>query len=112
MLDEDVDRKDNLVKYTIGCTTRPYESITFSEACDHISAAGYSDVAVFANAGKNPVRSDSTRKEITETSKAAANAGLTPSAVMGSVRHLNEGLEVCLDDYKRLIDNVAALGAT
>ena len=97
--------------YTIGCTTRPYESLTFSEACDYISAAGYSDVAVFANAGRNPVRADSTSAEIRETRRAAANAGLTTSALMGSVRFLDEGLETCLDDYKRLIDNVAALGA-
>ena len=99
------------MKYTIGCTSRPYESLTFSEACEHISAAGYTDVAVFANAGQNPVRANSTSSEIRATSKTAANAGLTPSAVMGSVQFLKEGLEVCLDDYKRLIDNVAALGA-
>ena len=99
------------MKHTIGCTSRPYESITFAEACDHISAAGYPDVAVFANAGQNPIRADSTSSEVRATSRAAANAGLMPSAVMGSVRFLNEGLEVCLDDYKRLIDNAAALGA-
>lgn len=104
-------RKDNPVKHTIGCTTRPYETLTFSEACDHISAAGYTDVAVFSNAGQNPVRADSTSSEIAEASRIAANAGLTPSAVMGSVRFLDEGLEVCLDDYRRLIDNVAVLGA-
>ena len=99
------------MKHTIGCTTRPYESLTFSDACDHISAAGYTDVAVFANAGQNPIRADSTSSEIKAASRAASNAGLTPSAVMGSVRFLNEGLKVCLDDYKRLIDNAAALGA-
>jgi len=104
-------RKDNPVMHTIGCTTRPYESLTFSEACDHISAAGYTEVAVFANAGQNLVRADSTSSEIGEASRAAANAGLTPSAVMGSVRYLDEGLDVCLNDYKRLIDNAAVLGA-
>ena len=99
------------MKHTIGCTTRPYESLTFSEACDHISAAGYTDVAVFANAGRNPVRADSASAEIRETGRTAANAGLTTSALMGSVRFLDEGLEACLDDYKRLIDNAASLGA-
>ena len=99
------------MKHTIGCTTRPYESLTFSEACDHISASGYTDVAVFANAGRNPVRADSTSAEIRETGKAAANAGLTTSALMGSVRLFDMGFEACLDDYKRLIDNAAALGA-
>ena len=99
------------MKHTIGCTTRPYESLTFSEACDHISAAGYTDVAVFTNAGQNPVRADSTMAEIKTARETAANAGLTPSAVMGSVRFLNEGWEVSLNDYKRLIDNAAALGS-
>ena len=42
------------MKHTIGCTTRPYGSLTFPEACDHIAAAGYADVAVFANAGQVP----------------------------------------------------------
>ena len=99
------------MKYTIGCTTRPYESLTFSEACDHISAAGYTDVAIFANAGQNPVRADSTCAELLATCRAVANAGLTPSAVMGSVRFLNEGWKASLDDYKRLIGSAAALGA-
>lgn len=99
------------MKHTIGCTTRPYESLTFSEACDHISAAGYTDVAVFANAGRNPVRADSASAEIRETGRTAANAGLTTSALMGSVRFLDEGLKASLDDYKRLIDNAASLGA-
>ena len=66
------------MKHTIGCTTRPYGSLTFSEACDHIAAAGYTDVAVFANAGQVPVRADSTDAEIAETRKAAAAAGLSP----------------------------------
>ena len=99
------------MKYTIGCTTRPYESLRFSEACEHISAAGYTDVAVFSNAGKNPVRADSAIAEIKAARRAAADAGLTPSALMGSVRFLDQGWKVSLDDYKRLIDNAAALGA-
>ena len=55
------------MKHTIGCTTRPYGSLTFPEACEHIAAAGYTDVAVFANAGQVPVRADSTDAEIAET---------------------------------------------
>ena len=66
------------MKHTIGCTTRPYGSLTFSEACEHIAAAGYTDVAVFANAGQIPVQSDSADVEIAETRKAAAAAGLAP----------------------------------
>ena len=97
------------MKHTIGCTTRPYGSLTFSEACEHIAAAGYTDVAVFANAGQVPVQADSTEVEIVETRKAAAAAGLTPSMLIGSTK-LNLGLEAAVDDYKRLIDNTAALG--
>ena len=78
-------------------------------ACAHIAAAGYTDVAVFANAGQIPVRSDSTDAEIVEARNTAAAAGLTPSMLIGSTK-LNLGLEAAVDDYKRLIDNAAALG--
>ena len=97
------------MKHTIGCTTRPYGSLTFAEACEHIAAAGYTDVAVFANAGQIPVQADSAEAEIADTRKAAAAAGLTPSMLIGSTK-LNLGLEAAVDDYKRLIDNAAALG--
>jgi sugar phosphate isomerase/epimerase len=95
--------------HTIGCTTRPYSSLTFAEACEHIAAAGYTDVAVFANAGSTPVSSDSTQAEIAETRKAAADAGLTPSMLIGGTK-LNLGVDAAVADYKRLIDNTAALG--
>ena len=95
--------------HTIGCTTRPYGLLTFPKACEHIAAAGYTDVAVFANAGQVPVRADSTDAEIAETRKAAAAVGLAPSMLIGSTK-LNLGLEAAVDDYKRLIDNAAALG--
>ena len=97
------------MKHTIGCTTRPYGSLTFTEACEHIAAAGYTDVAVFANDGQVPVQADSTDAEIAETRKAASAAGLTPSMLIGSTK-LNLGLEAAVDDYKRLINNAAALG--
>ena len=44
------------MKHTIGCTTRPYGSLTFSEACEHIAAAGYTDVAVLLTPVKFPCR--------------------------------------------------------
>ena len=97
------------MQHTIGCTTRPYGSLTFSEACEHIADAGYTDVAVFANAGQVPVRADSTDVEIAETRNATTAAGLAPSMLIGSTK-LNLGLEAAIDDYKRLIDNAAALG--
>jgi sugar phosphate isomerase/epimerase len=96
--------------HIIGCTTRPYSSLPFPEACGHIAAAGYTHVAVYSNAGKIPVRSDSTKEEIAATRKAAADAGLIPSMLLGSPK-LNLGLTSALEDYKRLIYNAAALGA-
>ncbi len=49
------------MKLTSGCTTRPYSSLAFAEACRHIAAAGYTDVALFRTAG---VRSESSREEV------------------------------------------------
>ena len=98
-----------LMKHTIGCTTRPYSSLTFAEACAHIAEAGYTDVAVFANAGEVSVRSDSSKTEIAETRKAAADAGLAPSMLIGGTK-LNLGLQAAVEDYKQLIDNAAELG--
>lgn len=98
------------MKLTIGCTTRPYSSLSFEEACVHISDAGYTDVAVFSNMGKVPVRSDSTAEEVVTTRKAAQDAGLEPSMLIGGTK-LNLGLKAAIDDYKKLIDNTAKLGA-
>ena len=98
------------MKLTMGCTTRPHSAWSFSEACEHIAAAGYTDVAVFANEGKVPVRSDSAADEIAATRKAAADAGLAPSMVIGGAK-LGLGLDAAVDDYKKLIDNVAEVGA-
>ena len=98
------------MKLTIGCTTRPYSAVSFSEACDHIAAAGYTDVAVFANLGKISVRSDSTAEEIAATRKAADDAGLVPSMLISGPK-LELGLDAAVDDYKKLIDNAAKLGA-
>jgi sugar phosphate isomerase/epimerase len=98
----------------VGCTTRPYSFLTFSEACEHISAAGYTDVAVFANKIDGdkravPVRSDSTSAEVAAAKKAAAEAGVKPSMLIGSTK-LNLELDAAVDDYKKLIDNAAELG--
>ena len=98
------------MKHTIGCTTRPYGSLIFAEACVHIAAAGYTDVAVYSNDGKVPIRSDSSKTEIAETRKAAADAGLAPSMGIGGPK-LNLGLEAAIEDYKRLLDNTAEVGA-
>ena len=94
---------------TIGCTTRPYSKLPFGEAFARIAAAGYTDVAVFANEGQVPVRSESTPKEIAEVRKAAEDAGVAPSMLIGRTQ-LDLGLEGAAEDYNRLIDNAAALG--
>ena len=98
------------MKLTIGCTTRPYSAVSFAEACEHIAAAGYTDIAVFANLGKVSVLSDSTAADIAAIRKAADDAGLIPSMFIGGPK-LELGLDAALDDYKKLIDNTAKLGA-
>ncbi|MDP7130124.1 MAG: TIM barrel protein [Planctomycetota bacterium] len=94
----------------IGCTTRPLHKLPFAEACKRIADAGYTDVAVFANDGQVPVRSDSTEEEIGAARQAAEDAGLKPSMLIGRTQ-LNLGLEAAVEDYCKLIDNAAALGA-
>ncbi|OHE79734.1 MAG: hypothetical protein A3G75_00935, partial [Verrucomicrobia bacterium RIFCSPLOWO2_12_FULL_64_8] len=99
------------MELTIGCTTRPYAGLSYEEAFERIAAAGYTDVAVFASQRVVPVRSDSTPEEVAAVRKAAAAAGVKPSLLIGGPK-LELGLEAAVADYKRLIDNAAALGAT
>ena len=102
------------MELVVGCTTRPYNTLSLAEACERIAAAGYTDVAVFANKiDENkravPVRSDSTPDEVAAAGKAAADAGLKPSMLIGGTK-VNLDLDAAVDDYKKLIDNAAALG--
>jgi len=98
------------MKLTIGCTTRPYADLSFAEACQHIAAAGYTDVAVFSNVG---IGADSSREEVLAVRRVAEDAGLIPSMLLaGSGRkHLELGLEKAVAKYKRVIDHAATLGA-
>ena len=48
---------------------------------------------------------------VADVRKAAEDAGVVPSMLIGGTR-LGGGLDAAVDDYKRLIDNAAALGAT
>lgn len=109
------------MKLLLGCTTRPYNQLSFSEACARIADAGYSDVAVFAGKtppseadgetqSKIPVRSDSTETEIVRARQAALASGLRPSLLLSSTS-LDLGLEGALAEYKKLIDNAVTLGA-
>jgi sugar phosphate isomerase/epimerase len=92
----------------IGSTSRPYNKLSYTEAYARIGAAGYTDVAVFANDGQIPLRSDSTAEEVAAVRTAAADAGVKPSMILGRTQ-LGLAMDAAVDDYKRLIDNAAAL---
>jgi sugar phosphate isomerase/epimerase len=94
----------------IGCTTRPYRGLAFAEACKRIAQAGYTDVAVFRNQGEVAVDSESSPAQIAEARRAAEDCGLSPSLLIGRTR-LGLGLAQAVADYRRLLDNAAALGA-
>jgi len=94
------------MKLTIGCTTRPFGSAPFAEACQRIASAGYTDVAVFT-----AVKAESTREEVLAARQAALDAGLKPSLVLAHAR-LELGVDGAVAEYRRLIDNAALLGAS
>jgi len=93
--------------WTIGCTTRPYSSLSFAAACQRIAAAGYTDVALFGNAG---VTSQSGREAVLAARRTAEEAGLAPSMVLAHAQ-IERGLDEAVADYRRLIDNATLLGA-
>jgi len=97
--------------WTIGCTSRPYSELSYEEAYARIAAAGYTDLAVFGNAGRVPVGADSTAEQVRAVRQAAELAGLRPSMLIGGT-NLTQGLEAGVAEYCRLIDNAAALGAS
>lgn len=99
-----------MAEHVIGSTTRPYNQLGFAEACTRIAAAGYTDVAVFAHNREMPVDSGSSAEDVAAARKAAEDAGLAPSMLLGRT-HLELGLDGATDDYRRLIDNASALGA-
>ena len=101
--------KEPSMDLVLGCTTRPYAAWPFAEACAHIAAAGYSDVAVFRNKGEIALHADSTPDDIATARKIVADAGLVPSMLIGRTQ-LDLGLDAAVDDYKRLIDHAAVLG--
>ena len=98
------------MELVIGSTTRPLNALSFAEACEHIASAGYTDVAVFAHDGVIPVSTESSAEEIAATKKAAAQAGVNPSMLLGRAL-LERGVDGAADAYKQLLDNAAELGA-
>lgn len=99
-----------MARPVLGACTRPFSQLSLREACARIAAAGYDHVAVFGNEGKVAVRGDSSAEEVDEAARAARDAGLTPSMVLGRA-HLDRGLAAAEADYRRLIGNAAELGA-
>jgi sugar phosphate isomerase/epimerase len=97
------------MEWILGATSRPHARLSYREAYERIAAAGYTDLAVFANEKLVPVRSDSSQEEVAGVRRAAADSGLKPSMLIGRTR-LELGLTKAVDDYKRLIDNAASLG--
>lgn len=97
------------MKTKLGCTSRPYRKFSYAEAYARIAAAGYTDVAVFANAGEIPVRSDSTTAEVIAVRKSAEAAGVLPSMLLGRTK-LDGSIDEAVTDYRRLIANAAELG--
>ena len=95
------------MKLTVGCTTRPYNNVAFAEICQRIAAAGYTEVAVFSQAGLSAA---SMPAEVTQVRQMALDAGLKPSLVMGRA-DLRAGLAAATDEWRRWIDHAAALGA-
>lgn len=94
------------MRLTMGCTTRPFRDLSFAEACRHIAAAGYTDVAVFGGV----VTPESSREDVLQIRQTAVDAGLAPSMLLARAP-LDLGLEPAIAAYKQLVDHAVALGA-
>ena len=94
------------MKLTVGCTTRPYATLPFDQACQRIAAAGYTDVALFRNA----LEPNASRDETLRAREIALDSGLDPSMLLGRARP-ELGLDQAITEYKQVIDNAATLGA-
>ena len=101
-------RIETSMNLTIGCTTRPFANWSFETACEHIAAAGYSDVAVFFDVGIDP---DSSLEHTTGVRKTAQDHGLRPSMLIVHA-DLDKGPDEAATRYKRMVDHAETLGAT
>ena len=93
---------------TIGCTTRPFAKWPFETACQHIAAAGYTDVAVFFDVGIDP---DNSIEHTTSVRTTAQIHGLRPSMLIVHADLDRAPIEAGTR-YKRMVDHAVALGAT
>lgn len=90
---------------TIGCTTRPFRDLDLPNACRRIASAGYTDVALFHDAG---IDGESPREEVLKAREIVLDAGLNPSMLLAAPKpEKPDAAEI----YKHLIDNAAALGS-
>ncbi len=94
------------MKPTLGCTTRPFGKVGFVEAFERIAAAGFSEVAVFANVGIDSASSD---EHATEVKAAAEDLGLRVSMLLARAELDTRD---AMTKYRRLIDRAAVLGAS
>ena len=94
---------------TLGATTRPWHTLSYLEACKHIAATGYSDVAMYSHEGRVPINSETTPDEARAVADTARQAGLVPSMLISGVK-LDVSVDESVADYCRLIDATAAAG--
>ncbi len=99
------------MQLTLGATTRPWGKWSFEQACQAIAAAGYTDVAVFSNAGKIPLTAESTPDDVAAVRQSVAAAGLTPSMLITAMP-LEKPIEEAVAEYRRTIAVAAAAGVT
>lgn len=92
---------------TIGCLTRPYGTLlSWAAMCQHIAAAGYQHVGL----GLGVITSSSSREEALAVREAAQQAGVAPSLMLANSK-IAQGLDVAVEDYRRIIVNAAEVGA-
>jgi sugar phosphate isomerase/epimerase len=96
----------------LSCATRPYQALALPQACEHIAAAGFRDVALFYNQTDHgaaiAVTAHSSAQEIAAARQACAAAGLVPSLLLAGDWQTGNAV----DHYRRLIDNAQQLGTS
>ncbi len=99
------------MQLTLGATTRPWHKCSYTQACESIADAGYTDVAVYSHDGKIPVTSQSSAEEAEAIATVSKGYGLDPSMLLGGPK-LDVSVDEAITDYCELIDAAAALGTT
>jgi sugar phosphate isomerase/epimerase len=95
--------------WPLGATTRPWHAFPLAEACDAIAAAGYTQVALYANEGKMALTADSSAADIEAVQGVLAARGLVATMLLGGPS-LSGEVEAAVEQYRRLVDVAAAAG--